>query len=73
VLGNPGSLTGGDVGLGSILGQVRARRSARDPQAFAAGRRGEPASQRGRITDLIDVLHQMPPDALADAVGVGVA
>ena len=73
VLGRPGLLTGGEAGLGSIVGRVRTRHSARDPQAFPAGRGGQPACQRGRIADLSDVPHELQPDALGDVAGLGVA
>jgi hypothetical protein len=73
VIGRRGLLTGGKAGLGSVAGRVQATHGARDPQAFPAGRGGEPASQRGRIADLIDVPYQLQPDVLGDVAGVGVA
>src|SRR5215472_11343491 len=41
--------------------------------ALAAGGSSDPPGQRGRLTDLVQVVHQAQPDALADVVGVSPA
>ena len=48
-------------------------RRASDAEAFSPGHGGQPARKRGRIPDLVQVVHQLQPDALADVLGVGVA
>jgi len=34
---------------------------------------GQPAWQRGRITEIVQLAHQLKPDGLADVLGVGAA
>src|SRR5712691_11792758 len=43
---------------------------AQDFEAFPPGDGGEPAGQRGRITDRVQVVHEYHPDVLAYVLGV---
>ena len=44
---------------------------APDPVAFPLGRGGEPARQRSRFAQVVQLFHQAQPDGLADVLGVG--
>ena len=52
-------------------GSLRSPGGAQDPAAFPPGGGGQPAGQRGRVADPVQLVHQPQPDVLADVVGVG--
>ena len=45
------------LGVQLIPGRVRSPRGAQDPYAFPPGRGGQPAGQRGRIPDCVQLVH----------------
>jgi hypothetical protein len=73
LVGPAGPLVRKAVDVQRIPGRVRYVARAQDAEAFPPGGGGEPAGQRGRLADLVQLVHQAQPDALADVVGVGAA
>jgi hypothetical protein len=71
LLGDPGVLVGDVLGIdyrgrcGRLLGCVQ------DAQAFAPGGSGQPTRQRGWVAEVVQVVDQVQPDALADIAVVG--
>jgi len=61
------------LGVGRAGNRVRSACRARDSPALPPGGGSEPPGQRGWIADLVQLVDQAHPDALADIVGVGTA
>jgi hypothetical protein len=61
------------LGVGRAGNRVRFACRAHDAPALPPGGGREPPGQRGWIADLVQLVHQAHPDALADIVGVGTA
>ena len=59
-----------DAAAGVVRGDLSCS-MAQDTQALAAGGRGEPAADVGRIAQVVDVLEQAQPGLLRDVGGVG--
>jgi hypothetical protein len=71
VFGRPRLLGREVLGVKRADGRVRSAGRAQDPLALPAGCGGEPSGQRGRLADLVQLVHQAQPDALADILRVG--
>jgi hypothetical protein len=73
LLGRGGVLVRDGPGVRPMTGGVCPASRALDSCAFPLGRGGQPPGQRGGIPDLVQVVGELQPDALADVVGVGAA
>jgi len=73
LLARPGLMTGLMPGTGDVPGNLQSPRRRPRISAFPPGGGCQPAGQRAGILDFIQLIHQLPPDALAYGPGTGVA